>query len=352
MLRKGKGNCMSKTKVISYLSVLLIVLSMSITFTWALSPIEVSIPEITALPGRDVVVPINVSDTTGVGVITGDITVVYDPDILTAIDVSTDNTIASGWMAFSNPGVGQIIIGMIGFTPLSGTGTLVNVNFSVPITAYPGETSPLTLADISLWRKEFPNKAVYEIVPTTTTDGTFVVDAPPASQMLQLYPGRNLISTYVVAEDNDLVSVLKPIEGLYRTVWAYYTNPGWKRYIYDGDDSANDLEDIVPGVGYCIDMMGEATFMIGGEGITDADIPLAAGWNLVGYNSTTEKDIDIALESIMDFLNSIYAYDNESKEWSGYSPNGPEILNDLTKLKPGLSYWINVTQNCLWITSP
>jgi len=149
-----------------------------------------------------------------------------------------------------------------------------------------------------------------------------------------------------------VASVLKPIEGLYRIIWAYYTNPGWKRYIYGGDGSANDLETIVPGTGYCIDMMDGATFMIGGEGINDADIPLAAGWNLVGYNSTTEKDIDIALESIMDCLNSIYAYDNENKEWSGYSPNGSEILNDLTKLKPGLSYWVNVRESCSWITSP
>jgi len=342
----------SKTKVISYLLALLIGLSISTTFAGALSPIEVSIPEITALAGSDVTVPINVSDTTGVGVIVVEITVVYDPDILTAVDISTDGTIASGWLAIDDLGDDQIAITMIGFPPLSGAGTLVKVNFSVSITAYPGETSPLTLTDLSFWRKELPSEPVYEIVPTTTTDGIFVVDEPPASQILQLYPGQNLISTYIVAEDNDLVSVLKPIEGLYKTVWTYYTNPGWKRYTYDGDDSANDLGDIVPGAGYCIDMMGGATFVIGGEGITDADIPLAAGWNLVGYNSTTEKDINIALESIMDVLNCIYAYDNENKEWSRYSINGPEILNDLTKLKPGLSYWINVRESCSWITSP
>lgn len=340
------GENMSKIKVISHLLALIIGLSMSSTIASAMLPINVSIPDVSGLAGSEVVVPVNVTDTTGEGVRASKTTIIYDPDILTATGISTEGTIASGWITAHTLNDGQVVIAMAGYTPLNGTGTLVKVNFSVSITANPGEISPLALVDVILYKYDGTEPAI------TTTDGTFTVSEPPAFQILQLYSGLNFFSTYIVTDGSDPASVLKPIEGLYSAVWAYYRNPGWKRYIYGGDDSANDLETIAPGTGYCIDMAEESSLMIAGEQITDADIPLIAGWNLVGCNFTATKDRDTALDSIMSALNSIYTYDNENKKWLRYTTSGPELLNDLIELKPGSAYWINVKTNCLWVTPP
>ena len=165
---------------------------------------------------------------------------------------------------------------------------------------------------------------------------------------IHLHSGWNLISICLDTASNNLFTFLAPVEGPCKSVWSYDSNPGWKRYIYDGDNPDNNLLTIVPGSGYYIEMTGEATLPISGDWIADADIPLFTGWNLVGWSSETEKHRVSALQSIMAVLDCIYAYDSESRKWSKYVVNGPETLNDLTILKPGKGYWIKVKADCVW----
>ncbi|MCK4521707.1 MAG: hypothetical protein KAU20_03970 [Nanoarchaeota archaeon] len=67
-----------------------------------------------------------------------------------------------------------------------------------------------------------------------------------------------------------------------------------------------------------------------------ANIPLFQGWNLIGYPSLNETEINNS-----DLKNhTIFTYINNS--WLSYAPDKPSFLNTLKKLIPGYGYWVKV----------
>ena len=180
-----------------------------------------------------------------------------------------------------------------------------------------------------------------------------VTIAEPEQRTLHLYPGWNLISICLDVTNTTstgLLSVLEPIEGLYRSVWAYSAG-NWKRHIYGGSDSLNDLKTIVHRKGYWIYMDSKATLTVTGEYITDTTIQLSRGWNLVGYNSPTARLRENALLSIATKYTSIWTYDNgmTGGTWLGYAVSVPNSFNNLDRLEPEKGYWIYVEEDCEWI---
>ena len=162
-----------------------------------------------------------------------------------------------------------------------------------------------------------------------------------------LHKGWNLISIYLDIMDTGLSSVLASIEGEGKcsSVWTYDAEPsskGWKRYVVGGTDSPNNLKTMEHGKGYWINMTGDATLTIVGKPITEADIPLYSGWNLVGYSSSIAQLPEDALSSIPGGHVSIWTYDGITGDWPKYTINAPDFLNTLTQLVPGSGYWIYV----------
>lgn len=302
-------------------------------------PIDVTVPDVTGAPGSNIIVPITVSDTTGAGVIGVDIILTYDPNILTPVDVLKDSTIAESWNIGHRVSEDKVIIGMMNFSPLSGSGTLVKIRFRVFDTARDGENSPLTLSRISF------NEGNVTVNPK---NGVFTVTY---TQMeLHLHPGWNLISVHFNIENNDISLVLKPIEGFCKSVWSYDANPGWNKYIYGAPDNQNSLNSIVPGKGYWLEMNSEATLIISGLPVTDA-IPLHEGWNLVGYNSSTSRDIEAALSNVSEKCICVWTYDSLAGTWSVYNTDNPGLFNNIDQMEPGIGYWIYVTEDCEWDVS-
>jgi hypothetical protein len=289
--------------------------------------VEVSVPDSIGQPGASVTVPVDISNSTGLDIIGIDITLAYDSRILTAEEVMTQDTITSGWdkIAYNiNNDDGEISIGMANPTKLAGQGAFVKVNFSVPGTASGGQGSLLILSDVSL------NEGA---VSADKTNGLFeVVDRIE----LVLYPGWNLISTCFEIEDNQLLSVLAPIEGLWTAVWTYDANPGWKRHIYCGTD--NNLNYIVPGKGYLIymDTDSEAKLPITGNQISNTTISLSQGWNLIGPKSVVSQFPEEALSS----YNSIWTCDRGT--WLKHIVGVLGFLNNFDQLEPGRGYWVYV----------
>lgn len=99
--------------------------------------------------GGTINVPVNITDVTGLGVFSADLTVAYDPAVLTATGVTNAGTIASGWGAptfqITND---QIAIAMAGSSPLAGQGVLIYIVFN--IIGYEGSFSPLHLVQANL----------------------------------------------------------------------------------------------------------------------------------------------------------------------------------------------------------
>ena len=130
--------------------------------------VEISIPNnVAGESGNFIKVPVNISNVTGMGVLSVWLKVVYDNSLLTATDASTAGTISEPWGVptyFVTPG--QITIGMASFTPPASSGTLLYIRFKVSDTATVDSKSNVkfNLAEL--------NEGA---VPGTTTDGLFTV---------------------------------------------------------------------------------------------------------------------------------------------------------------------------------
>ena len=137
--------------------------------------VQMRIPDTSAMPGENVTIPVNIGNTTGLGIIAVEMTIQYNSQILSITqDPSLSGTIASAWNILSDWSTpGEISISMIWnapnleqLVPLSGSGALVKLNFKVQPSAQLGSTSPL----------QFIRAILNEGTPTAVTqNGTFTV---------------------------------------------------------------------------------------------------------------------------------------------------------------------------------
>jgi hypothetical protein len=170
------------------------------------------IPDTSGTPGDTVIIPINVGDVEGRDVISCNITIAYDANILTTLNASLGDIVPTNWLIQSHTTPGQIVIAISGTTPLSNAGNLVTIPFVVSQTALPGNTSALHF--LSCLLKE-------GIVPSYTEDGLFTVVAK-----------RYIISGYVrTSEDGSVGNVRMTLSGdtadtVYTNVIGYYEFDG------------------------------------------------------------------------------------------------------------------------------
>ena len=307
--------------------------------------INITIPELTGRSGTNVTVPINIGDTTSLGIIGVEVNLEYDSNILTANDVSIEDTVvsSSGWGSPTyNIAEGRIIIWMAHHAPLAGVGVLLRVNFTVSDAAGNGDATLLTLSDVSL------NEGS---VPVATTDGSFTVHMDTSTFNIPLEPSWNLISIPVELANTALADVLQSINGLYDAVWAYNAaTDTWSRYVVDGIPWLNDLDAIIPSKGYWLQMSAAATLILDGAPV-EGPIALWANWNLVGYNYLIELSRDDALASIASECIAVWGYDATDDSWERYVPDGLSWLNDLETFKPARGYWIDSAGVCSWNVS-
>lgn len=75
------------------------------------------------------------------------------------------------------------------------------------------------------------------------------------------------------------------------------------------------------------------------------ELQLYAGWNLIGFPVVPEDpSIEVVLGDILDKVESVWAFDGETKTWSSYSPGAP---SDLTEMVEGKGYWIKVNTDSI-----
>jgi len=144
-------------------------------------------------------------------------------------------------------------------------------------------------------------------------------------------------------EDDDIVKVLKPIEGKYDIVWAYYDGQ-WRLYA-PNDPGFSDLETMESGYGYWIYLNQAASFMSIGASVVKLPVGLDVGWNHAGFNSMENIPIASALSSIAGKYQLVWSY--QDGEWKLYDPNDSG-MSDLTGMSPGLSYWIKSLVKTNW----
>lgn len=159
---------------------------------------------------------------------------------------------------------------------------------------------------------------------------------------ISLFEGWNLISIPLMPEDTTISSVLSPISGNYSIVWAYDKTEGgiWKMYDPGAPIFVNDLKEIQPGKGYWIMMTANDTLPVSGT-LQENSFRLQSRWNLIGYNSLSNKPIDTALAPMSGNYSIVWTYDTAGgRVWKMYDPSAPIFVNDLKDMEPGKGYWI------------
>ena len=129
-------------------SILIIILLILITNLAAFGQnIVITIPDSSGAPGDTATVPVNISNTTGRGIIAVDALLRYDSGILSFVDAGPGNINESWQAVFSETNPGVVSIMMIFDAqqgPLSGSGTFLNIRFLVRSNARIGAKSALS----------------------------------------------------------------------------------------------------------------------------------------------------------------------------------------------------------------
>jgi len=184
-------------------------------------PLEVKVPNFTSQPGETIIVPISVSDVTELDLIAVELTLTYNPNILTARKVIIEGTLTEGWTSSVNITNGQIVIWMASTTAPSGSGTLVSVEFQVSPNAKGGQTSPLTLSKVRFNEGR---------ITTTTVDGVFTVDDIPPETTIFL-SGTQGDNDWYISDVAVTLSAADTGSGVKETKYKINTAP-WQTYTF------------------------------------------------------------------------------------------------------------------------
>lgn len=127
--------------------------------------VQVTIPNTSAGQGESVSIPINISDVSGLNVLAYLATLSFDQQVLDVTGVTYSGTLTESWGAPTvNDGTGQVTVAGAGTSALTGTGSLIYINFDVVGAA--GEQTEISFSQF-YFNEGDP--------ASNTTNGTFTV---------------------------------------------------------------------------------------------------------------------------------------------------------------------------------
>jgi len=133
-----------KIKTLILTTILSILISSSAAFGQS---VTITVPDSSGAPGDTATVPVNISNTTGRGIIAVDALLRYDSGILSFIDAGP-GTINESWQVIFNETTPGVVSIMMIFDaqqgPLSGSGAFLNIRFLVRSNARIGAKSALS----------------------------------------------------------------------------------------------------------------------------------------------------------------------------------------------------------------
>lgn len=150
-------------------------------------------------------------------------------------------------------------------------------------------------------------------------------------QIVQMVPGWNMVSSYIVPADPSISEMLKNVRDKIILVKAADGS------IYYPDFGIDTIGDWDPNTSYLIYAREELLWSISGTELDpqNSSVSLSAGWNQIPFISKTEVDIEAALSSIADEL--VIAKDFAGRIYY------PEFgINEIGQLEPGQGYKVYV----------
>jgi hypothetical protein len=155
----------------------------------------------------------------------------------------------------------------------------------------------------------------------------------PFDYTLQLSEGFNLVSfpnDPMIASAASLIASISPNCS---AIWEGYT----RSYSLENPE-INNLEIIKAGIAYWFEMKTDFSFVVTGT-FPGRSVLLQPGWNWIGYNAMTERQIMEVFSGISNY--KVLSYNQE--KWRMF--DSTSLSNDLLTMKPGYGYGIFVTES-------
>ena len=155
----------------------------------------------------------------------------------------------------------------------------------------------------------------------------------PTRQMIAIPIGWSMFSTYMIAEDMDLASVVSPIVDDVIIIKDFNGAAYLKEWNFNG------VGDLQVGQGYQIKTTTEASLEIFGDYAIPNDYPitLSPGWNLIGYLKLGPSDAASVFSDINDLGNLVIV-----KDYSGSAYLPSMGFNGIGDMHPSRGYQIKV----------
>jgi hypothetical protein len=175
-----------------------------------------------------------------------------------------------------------------------------------------------------------------------------ILEVLPGIFTWDLEEGWNLISIPLRLSENDITTLLQPIDNKYDAVqWFDSTdNPDhWKHFHISKPVSFNDLNHINESNGFWINITepgGTTLTIIDNELTTSPNISLYKGWNLVGYPSLTNHNRTVGLNTLE------FGKDVDTIQWFNATSKTWHFMEENHSFEIGKGYWIHTKSNCVW----
>jgi hypothetical protein len=184
---------------------------------WA---VQISFPaNVPALRGTTIDIPVTVDNTTGLNIYSIELQFTFGSTVMNVVDVLEAGTVLAPWTANEYHEVtgNSLRIVASGATPLSGSGTLLNVRFNLPLGMFGSSNLTWTTASCRL----------NEGSPTLTFVNGFVTisDAPVISMnptTAEIFSGDSVFASAGGGTGPYTFSVLDPSIGVFHSTGSYY----------------------------------------------------------------------------------------------------------------------------------
>ncbi len=189
--------------------------------------------------------------------------------------------------------------------------------------------------------------------------GPLAAQAPQDTVVLVLAPGYNLVSWHVVVANDSIAAIVRPIKDNLKIVTCFETASlrpsggatGAKLYNPTLPSTLSTLKRTDPRLAYGVYMHAADTLVLIGTPLApDTPIPVAAGFNLVGYLPAwpdSTRTATLSLQPNLRFVTGFQAtFANPGQPVVGgtmYLPGVAPRFNTLKTMTPGSGYWIRVT---------
>jgi hypothetical protein len=172
----------------------------------------------------------------------------------------------------------------------------------------------------------------------------FMIELNASTFSIDLIAGWNLISIPFDTYTQTVAGTLATISGKYDMVMVYLPQDPdgpWKSYSPDRPEIFNDDFNITRKMGFWVRTTEACTLLVSGIPMTSTNIPLYAGWNLVGYTVFGDKS------SVSEAL-----WGTGADRVEGFDPAAPYLIMELPPsyiMQPGEGYWVHVPADTIWI---